>query len=52
MALSRKFNGKLYHFEGQHMFKGQAEGHANRLRKAGNRARVTFGNSRWLVWAR
>jgi len=52
MALRRKFNGKYYYWDSQDLSKLRAEGRARALRKAGNKARVTYSEGRYHVWVR
>lgn len=52
MALQKKFDGKTYHFKAQRRTKSEAQGVAREYRKAGNRARVSFFNNRWIIWVR
>ncbi len=53
MALTRKFNGKLYHFDSQHHNEARAYARAERIRKAGGLARVLkVDRLTWEVWER
>lgn len=51
MALIRKFNGKLYHFDTQHHNEARAQSRAERIRKDGELARcVKVDSMTWEVW--
>ena len=53
MALTRKFNGKLYHFDTQHHNESRAQSRAERIRKDGGLARVVkSGLLTWEIWVR
>lgn len=53
MAFTKKFNGKIYHFQSQYHNWGRANAHAERLRKKGHLARVVeIDILTWEVYAR
>lgn len=52
MALRKKFGGHYYVFDSQFRQEGRAYAQAEKLRKAGNRARVSRDGDMWIVWVR
>lgn len=53
MALTRKFSGKVYHFDSQHHNKLRAHSRAEAIRQRGGKARmVKVDFMTWEVWSR
>lgn len=53
MALRKKFGEHYYHFDSSYHNESRAYAVAEKLRKAGNRARVRKADSMtWEVWVR
>lgn len=53
MALTKRFNGKVYHFQTQYHNESRAYSHAQKLRDQGHKARVVKVDfMTWEIYAR